>query len=115
MREEGSVEWKKKSCVTAGKTWLIIVSFSFFRSARSPFGSSLLLPWRAREREMAGGRWKKDPPVNRLLPLSSSLSRRARARKRKETEGKEEVTATDPRRERIRVCGMEEEIVCNRW
>ena len=27
LKREGSVEWKRKSCVTAGKTWLIIVSF----------------------------------------------------------------------------------------
>ena len=60
LKREGSVEWKRKSCVTAGKTWLIIVSFFlmcqvlpsdflfFFLAATSFFS-------RARERRRKGG------------------------------------------------------------
>merc|ERR1712241_1024559 len=34
-REKGSVEWKRKSCVTAGKTWLEISFLLFPLTARS--------------------------------------------------------------------------------
>ena len=41
LKREGSVEWKRKSCVTAGKTWLIILILTVLSSARQRFISFL--------------------------------------------------------------------------
>ena len=56
-KKEGSVEWKRKSCVTAGKTWLIILILTVLSSARQRFIPFLFQVTRARIGEK--GRLKK--------------------------------------------------------
>ena len=80
--EFAAVEWKRKSCVTAGKTWLIILILTVLSSARQRFIPFLFPAFsffaRARRRKGRGRKRKMETAgygpkdTNRLSPLLSS-------------------------------------------
>ena len=93
-KKEGSVEWKRKSCVTAGKTWLIILILTVLSSARQRFIPFLFysssLPVRARAKPQGRkGRTTGRQPV--LFPRARDVrtTRRTTARRPEKKEKKE--------------------------